>query len=327
MDIEALVAKITNEVLNELKAQGAGRPLSAAPAVAPDVDRLPPPGRYHSLNTHSGHDHHHEPGKICEAKRSGECAGIGCCSQLIPEQVRKVVDCGADRVGNTLGGKVDHDLAAMIDHTLLKADATRDEVLALCSEARQYRFASVCVNPGWVKTAAEALAGSGVKVCTVVGFPLGATTTLTKVMETRDSIAAGADEIDMVINIGALKNRQDDWVESDIREVVVAAQGKITKTIFETALLSDEEVVRASEMAKRAGADFVKTSTGFGPGGATAHHVALMRKTVGPSMGVKASGGIRDVETAREMIQAGATRIGASASVKIVRGEKGTGTY
>ncbi|MBT9582360.1 deoxyribose-phosphate aldolase [bacterium] len=226
-----------------------------------------------------------------------------------------------------LGGKVDHDLAAMIDHTLLKADATRDEVLALCHEARQYKFASVCINPGWVKTASEALTGSGVKVCTVVGFPLGATTTLSKVMETRDSIAAGADEIDMVINIGALKNRQDDWVESDIQEVVRAAQGKITKTIFETALLSDEEVIRACTMAKRAGADFVKTSTGFGPGGATSHHVSLMRKTVGPLMGVKASGGIRDLETARQMVEAGATRIGASASVKIVRGEQGTGSY
>ncbi|MBX3168017.1 MAG: deoxyribose-phosphate aldolase [Candidatus Eremiobacteraeota bacterium] len=245
----------------------------------------------------------------------------------MPGEVRKVVQSGADRVGNTLGGKVDHDLAAIIDHTLLKADATQDEVLALCYEARQYKFASVCVNPGWVKTAAEALTGSGVKVCTVVGFPLGATTTLAKVMETRDAIAAGADEIDMVINIGALKNRQDDWVESDIAEVVRAAQGKITKTIFETALLSDEEVVRASIMAKRAGADFVKTSTGFGPGGATAHHVALMRKSVGPSMGVKASGGIRDLETARTMIDAGATRIGASASVKIVKGEQGTGNY
>lgn len=333
MDIEALVAKITTEVLNELKSQGAGTTPSATPApvMAAGVDRLPPPGRYQPLSTvtsgHHHHHHHHGDGKVCEARRSGECAGIGCCSELIPENVQKVVNCGADRIGNTLGGKVDHALAAMIDHTLLKPDATREDVLALCAEARQYKFASVCVNPGWVKTAAEALAGSGVKVCTVVGFPLGATTTLTKVMETRDSIAAGADEIDMVINIGALKNRQDDWVESDILEVVRAAQGKIVKTIFETALLSDEEVIRACQMAKRAGADFVKTSTGFGPGGATAHHVALMRTTVGPLMGVKASGGIRDLETAREMIQAGATRIGASASVKIVKGEKGTGNY
>lgn len=310
MDIEALVARITQEVLSEIQQQKA--PTSG------EVDRLPPPGRTQAAVASS---------KVCAAKLTGECAGVGCCSQLIPDRVRAVVECGADRVGNTLGGKVDSDLAAIIDHTLLKAEATRDEVLELCHEARQYRFASVCVNPGWVRLAAEVLTGSGVKVCTVVGFPLGATTTLTKVMETRDAIAGGADEIDMVINIGALKNRQDDWVESDIREVVQAAGGKIVKTIFETALLSDEEVIRASAMAKRAGADFVKTSTGFGPGGATSHHVELMRKTVGPLMGVKASGGIRDRETAQEMIRAGATRIGASASVKIVRGEQGTGNY
>ncbi|MGE0491818.1 MAG: deoxyribose-phosphate aldolase [Vulcanimicrobiota bacterium] len=219
------------------------------------------------------------------------------------------------------------DIAARIDHTLLKADATRQEVLELCDEARTHRFASVCINPAFVATAADALRGTGVKVCTVVGFPLGATTTLTKVTETRDALANGADEIDMVINIGALKNNQDDLVESDIREVVAAAGGRITKTIFETAILSDDEVVRACLLAKRAGADFVKTSTGFGPGGATVHHVALMRQTVGRSMGVKASGGVRDLETARQMIEAGATRIGASASVKIVRGEQGSGNY
>lgn len=321
MDIEALVAKITAEVVNEINKQQAPSVASAAT----EVDRLPPPGRYQAVSVAPGPSS--GATKVCQAKLTGECAGVGCCSELLPGDVRKVVQAGAERVGNSLGGKVDHDLAAIIDHTLLKADATRDEVLALCYEARQYKFASVCVNPGWVKTASEALTGSGVKVCTVVGFPLGATTTLTKVMETRDSIAAGADEIDMVINIGALKNRQDDWVESDIQEVVRAAQGKITKTIFETALLSDEEIVRACIMAKRAGADFVKTSTGFGPGGATSHHVALMRKSVGPLMGVKASGGIRDLETARSMIDAGATRIGASASVKIVKGEQGTGNY
>ena len=324
MDIEALVAKITQEVLNELQSKGGGASSASSNG---EVDRLPPPGRYQSLGVASAPSVVAASNKVCQAKLTGECAGVGCCNELVPEKVRDVVQSGADRVGNTLGGKVDHDLAALIDHTLLKADATRDEVLALCHEARQYKFASVCVNPGWVRLASEALTGSGVKVCTVVGFPLGATTTMAKVMETRDAIAAGADEIDMVINIGALKNRQDDWVESDIREVVRAADGKITKTIFETALLSDEEVIRASTMARRAGADFVKTSTGFGPGGATAHHVGLMRKTVGPSMGVKASGGIRDLETARQMVEAGATRIGASASVKIVRGEQGSGNY
>ncbi|MEW6278671.1 MAG: deoxyribose-phosphate aldolase [Candidatus Eremiobacterota bacterium] len=219
------------------------------------------------------------------------------------------------------------DLARMIDHTLLKPDTTRDQVVTLCEEAREYQFASVCINPSWVKLCAELLRGSGVKVCTVVGFPLGATTTLTKVMETRDAVANGADEIDMVVNVGALKDRNDALVEQDIREVVVAASGRVVKVILETALLSDDEVVRGCLASIRAGADFVKTSTGFGPGGATAHHVSLMRKTVGPDVGVKASGGIRDLETAQEMVKAGATRIGASASVKIVQGEKGTGNY
>lgn len=314
MDIEALVARITKEVMQELNSPG-------SPAKG-ELDRMPPAGRFQALATTSS-----PSGKVCQAKLSGECAGVGCCHELIPDRVAAVVQSGADRIANTIGGTVDRALASQIDHTLLKPEATREDVLLLCREARQYGFASVCVNPGWVRLAAESLQGSTVKVCTVVGFPLGATTTLTKVMETRDAIANGAHEIDMVINIGALKNRQDDWVESDIREVVSASHGAIVKTIFETALLSDDEVVRASILAKRAGADFVKTSTGFGPGGATAHHVALMRKTVGPTLGVKASGGIRDLETAREMIDAGATRIGASASVKIVKGEKGTGTY
>ncbi|MBI3924888.1 MAG: deoxyribose-phosphate aldolase [Armatimonadetes bacterium] len=219
------------------------------------------------------------------------------------------------------------DVGARIDHTLLKPDATREQVLELCREAHEHGFASVCVNPGMVALAAEALRGSPSKVCTVVGFPLGATTTLTKVVETRDAIANGAHEIDMVINVGALKSHQDELVESDIREVVRAAGGRLVKVILETALLSDDEVVRACLMARRAGADFVKTSTGFGPGGATVHHVSLMRRTVGPHMGVKASGGVKDLETAREMIHAGATRIGASASVKIVRGEQGSGSY
>ena len=324
MDIEALVARITQEVMAELD-KGGGR-TQAVPAAA-EPDRLPPPGRGYRPVTEEKPQHHPGNGKQCAAKATGECAGVGCCSELIPERVKTVVSSGADRVGNTLGGRVDRNLAMMIDHTLLKPDATREEVVALCNEARQYTFASVCVNPAWVRLAADLLKGSPVKVCTVVGFPLGATTTLTKVMETRDAIANGADEIDMVINIGALKNRQDEWVESDIREVVRAAEGRLTKTIFETALLSDDEVIRACLLAKRAGADYVKTSTGFGPGGATAHHVGLMRKTVGPDVGVKASGGIRDQETARQMVEAGASRIGASASVKIVRGEKGTGSY
>ena len=328
MDIEALVARITTEVMSELNKGGLLPSAEATPGKCS--------GCLGYANVRVQPSHHaianlptiaNLPAKVCAAKATGECSGNGCCSQLIPEQVRAVVKSGADRVGNGLGVSVDHDLAALIDHTLLKPEATRDEVITLCAEARQYKFASVCVNPGWVRQAADALRGSGVKVCTVVGFPLGATTTLTKVMETRDAVANGADEIDMVINIGALKNRQDDWVESDIREVSRASEGRLMKTIFETALLSDDEVIRACQIAKRAGADYVKTSTGFGPGGATAHHIALMRKSVGPYMGVKASGGIRDQETARQMVEAGATRIGASASVKIVRGEQGTGNY
>lgn len=331
MDIEKIVARITEEVMRELTQQGAGSaPAPAAPARngSGPIDLMPPVGRSrYTPVVQNGHAHTHEDGKECAAKQTGVCEGVGCCAELIPERVREVVRSGADRVGNTLGGAVNSELGSMIDHTLLKPDATREEVIKLCDEARQWRFASVCVNPGWVRLSSDCLKGSSVKVCTVVGFPLGATTTLTKVMETRDAIANGADEIDMVINIGALKNRQDDWVESDIREVVRASEGRLVKTIFETALLSDDEIIRASEMARRAGADFVKTSTGFGPGGATAHHVALMRKTVGPGMGVKASGGIRDQETALEMVKAGATRIGASASIKIVKGEKGGGSY
>ena len=260
-------------------------------------------------------------GSACQAKCGGECVGKGHCCSLVPESVQQVVDAGADRVASGLGCKITGRMIGdMIDHTLLKADATREEILKLCEEARQNAFASVCVNPGFVRVAADALRGSRVKVCTVIGFPLGATTSMAKAVETRDAIANGADEVDMVINIGALKNGQDDLVESDIREVVNAAGGHLVKAILECAMLSDEEVVRSCNLAKRAGVDFVKTSTGFGPGGATAHHVALMRRTVGRNIGVKASGGIRDFETAAKMIEAGATRIGASASVKILKG-------
>ena len=267
-------------------------------------------------------------GKTCMLRTTGECAGVGCCAELVPESVREVMHQGADRVGNRLGGVVDAaDIAARIDHTLLKPTATSDEVRELCREAREYQFASVCINPAYVSLGAELLRGSPVKVCTVVGFPLGATTSFTKAAETKEAVANGADEIDMVINIGALKNGEDHLVEQDMAEVVRAASGRVTKAIFETALLSDDEVVRACRMAKRAGLDYVKTSTGFGPGGATVHHVALMRKTVGRSMGVKASGGVRDLDGARDMIAAGATRIGASASVKIVKGEQGSGSY
>ncbi|MFJ7679287.1 deoxyribose-phosphate aldolase [Peribacillus sp. NPDC097198] len=212
-------------------------------------------------------------------------------------------------------------VAGLIDHTLLKADATKEQIKVLCEEAREYKFASVCVNPTWVKYASELLEGSEVKVCTVIGFPLGASTPETKAFETKDAISNGAHEVDMVINIGALKDKDDELVERDIRAVVAAATGKaLSKVIIETSLLSEEEKVRACEIAVKAGTDFVKTSTGFSTGGATVEDVALMRKTVGPNIGVKASGGVRNTSDAEKIIEAGASRIGASAGVSIVKG-------
>jgi deoxyribose-phosphate aldolase len=210
----------------------------------------------------------------------------------------------------------------MIDHTLLKPDATQQEIAQLCFEARKYGFASVCINPTWVSLCAQLLQGSPVKVCTVIGFPLGATSLETKAFETETAIKQGATEIDMVINIGALKARDLDTVAKDIRGVVNAAHshGIIVKVIIEAALLNDEEKVIACLLSKEAEADFVKTSTGFASGGATIHDVELMRKTVGPEMGVKAAGGVRTFEDADAMIKAGATRIGASAGVKILQG-------
>lgn len=212
-------------------------------------------------------------------------------------------------------------IAQMIDHTALKADTLESQIVTLCEEAREYHFASVCVNPTWVKKAAELLQGSEVKVCTVIGFPLGANTPEVKAFETTQAIKDGADEVDMVINIAALKDGNNELVEADIRAVVDAAKGKaLTKVIIESCLLTDEEKVRACELAVKAGADFVKTSTGFSTGGATKEDIALMRKTVGPNIGVKASGGVRNAEDAETMIKAGATRIGASAGIAIVNG-------
>jgi deoxyribose-phosphate aldolase len=211
-------------------------------------------------------------------------------------------------------------LASMIDHTLLKPEASRAQVEQLCDEAKQYGFASVCVNPVYVKLCAQRLKGSPVKVCTVVGFPLGATLPEVKAFETQQALDAGATEIDMVINIGALKDRDNDLVARDMAAVVRAAHAANApvKVILETALLTDDEKLTACQLAQSAGADFVKTSTGFGPGGATAEDVALMRRAVGPTMGIKAAGGIRTLADAQKMIAAGATRIGASASVKII---------
>ncbi|MCQ6280741.1 deoxyribose-phosphate aldolase [Bacillus sp. EB600] len=220
-------------------------------------------------------------------------------------------------------------VAHMIDHTLLKPDAKKEEIVKLVNEAKQYKFASVCINPVWVKTAAELLADTPeVKVCTVIGFPLGATTTESKAFEAKNAIDNGATEVDMVINIGALKDKQDDFVEQDIHAIVEATKGKaLTKVIIETCLLTDEEKVKACELAVKAGADFVKTSTGFSTGGATVADIQLMRKTVGPDLGVKASGGVRSRKDALAMIEAGATRIGASAGIAIVNGEISTANY
>lgn len=257
------------------------------------------------------------------SRLSGECSACGRCVEENPGGTASIVEAGASRVGAAPGiGAVSSDLAAMIDHTLLKPDATRDQVIKLCEEAKQYRFASVCVNPANVSLAAGLLKGTPVKVCTVIGFPLGATTPTAKAMETRDAIANGATEVDMVINVGALKSGDYDLVKRDIEAVAEAARGRaLVKVILETALLTDEEKVKACLLAKLAGADFVKTSTGFGPGGATVEDVRLMRKVVGADMGVKAAGGIRTLETARKMVEAGASRIGASASVAIVKGQ------
>lgn len=213
------------------------------------------------------------------------------------------------------------DFAKYIDHTLLKADAKEEAIVELCAEARMYSFASVCVNPTWVKTAAEKLEGSPVKVCTVIGFPLGASTSEVKAFETKNAIANGATEIDMVINIGALRSADDEMVKKDIEAVVQAAgEEAVVKVIIETALLTESEKRTACELALVAGADFVKTSTGFSTGGATEEDIKLMRAVVGPDMGVKASGGVRNFADMEKMIQAGATRIGASSGVQIMKG-------
>ncbi len=214
-----------------------------------------------------------------------------------------------------------------IDHTILKPDTSKEQVAKILAEAKEYDFASVCVNPTWVTYAAQELKDSDVKVCTVIGFPLGANTPAVKAFETKDAIENGADEIDMVINIGALKSKNDELVLEDIKAVVEASGDKLVKVIIETCLLTEEEKVKACHLSKEAGADFVKTSTGFSTGGATVEDVALMRKTVGSDMGVKASGGARSYEDAIAFIEAGATRIGASSGVAIMKGEKADGDY
>lgn len=219
------------------------------------------------------------------------------------------------------------DINHLIDHTLLKPDSTRDQIDQLIQEADDYQFASVCVNPTWVNYASDKLADSTVKVCTVIGFPLGASTSETKAFETKNAIENGADEIDMVINIGAAKDGNFALVQSDIAAVVEASGDKLVKVIIETCLLTDNEKIKACQAAVAAGADFVKTSTGFSTGGATVHDVTLMRKTVGSDIGVKASGGARSFEDAKAFVEAGATRIGTSSGIAIIKGESVSGNY
>ena len=256
---------------------------------------------------------------------AGRCACHSVLYECCPDRVRGVLEAGATRLGFHATGGEAGGVASMIDHTLLKPDATRTDIETLCREAADYRFASVCVNPTWVALCARLLQGSGVKVCSVVGFPLGATTADVKHYETRRAIFDGAREIDMVINVGALKSGDVRLVERDIESVAAPCRdsGVLSKVIIEAALLSDDEKVTACTLAKAAGADYVKTSTGFGPGGATVADVALMRRVVGEEMGVKAAGGVRDYQGLRAMVAAGATRIGASAGVRIVQESRG----
>jgi deoxyribose-phosphate aldolase len=300
VDRDALVELITARVMEALHG-GPASPASGAP-IAIDPSQ-------------------HDPA-TCERCRLW---GVGAVRS--PEETRVLAEAGASRVVATSGYCPASDgLASMIDHTLLKPDASREDVETLCREAGQFCFASVCVNPNWVPLCAQMLRGAGVKVCTVIGFPLGAHLPDVKAYEARRAVEQGATEVDMVINIGALKSRDYALVENDIRGVVQSVgKDTVVKVILETSLLTRDEKVMGASLAKAAGADFVKTSTGFSTGGATVEDVRLLRETVGPDLGVKASGGIRTPEDARAMVEAGASRIGASASVKIVRGEAATG--
>ncbi|HWB86906.1 MAG TPA: deoxyribose-phosphate aldolase [Bryobacteraceae bacterium] len=289
-ELDQLVAQIGEEILGRVN----GGPASA-----------PAPKKSEGLNL---------PDQVCP----------GCtqrCPQTCARNTKQIIAAGADRVSaSDRLTRIDPAIAALIDHTILKPEATRADVTKVCREARQYGFASVCANPYWVPLVRAELEGSSVKVCTVVGFPLGATSTEAKMAEAAVALRAGAEEIDMVLNVGALRSGDHETARLDIQEVVKVSHeaGAIVKVILETALLDDNQKAVASTLAKLAGADFVKTSTGFGPSGATAHDVALMRHVVGPAMGVKASGGIRTLEDLKSLTAAGATRIGASASVKIV---------
>lgn len=244
------------------------------------------------------------------------------------DEFSAVVQTDSVRIGTTIGVRdVKKEVGGYIDHTLLNPDATREDIVQLCEEAAEYNFASVCINPSWVSLCDDLLDGTNVKVCTVIGFPLGATTTSTKVQEAKEAIANGADEVDMVINVGALKEGDYDYVKKDVQAVKEAVGGRTLKVILETGLLSDRQKAKASKICKEAGADFVKTSTGFGPGGAKMNDIALMRRAVGSELGVKASGGVHNFEEAMDMISAGANRIGASAGVAIVSGDESDSDY
>jgi deoxyribose-phosphate aldolase len=253
------------------------------------------------------------------------CACHGFAFDCCPAQVGGVLAAGASRLGLHAAGGGAGEVAGLIDHTLLKPDATATEIEKLCGEAAEFHFATVCVNPTWVAFCARLLKGTGVGVCSVVGFPLGATTPDVKQYETRRVVFDGASEVDMVINVGALKSGDLRLVEQDIESVTAACRqaGVVSKVIIEAALLSEEEKIAATTLTKAAGADFVKTSTGFGPGGATIGDVMLMRRIVGDTVGVKAAGGVKDLEQMRAMVAAGATRVGASAGVRIVKESRG----
>ena len=287
MDTAALIERVTKEVMAALEGGAASDPASAS----------------------------------CSVENGADCLECGQCVTKRPDFIESLVSNGVCRISTQLGiGAVEAKIAHMIDHTLLKPEATEDQIRQLCREAASYCFASVCINPVWIELCAKLLRRSGVKVCTVIGFPLGADTSETKAYETRDAIGKGATEVDMVINVGLIKSREYKRVKDDIRSVVRATRPNIlVKVILETCLLTDEEKVKACELAVEAGADFVKTSTGFSTGGATIEDIALMRKVVGPEIGVKASGGVRSFDDAEKMVKAGATRLGASAGLKIIR--------
>lgn len=308
---DRLVELITRQVLAAMSGAATGGGAGAARHTSTAMT-LPPGAVVHDPTT-------------CE-----RCRNWGVTGSRGPAETRALAEAGASRVTATVGYCPESDgLASLIDHTLLKPDGTREEIEVLCREAAQFCFASVCVNPNWVALCREMLRNSGVKVCTVIGFPLGAHLPDIKAYETRRAIEQGAEEVDMVINIGALKSRDYALVEQDIHGVVQAAattgKGVLVKVILETSLLTHDEKVMGCTLAKAAGADYVKTSTGFAGGGATVEDITLMRDTVGPEMGVKASGGVRTRDDAEKMVAAGATRIGASAGVKIVRGEAAEG--